>query len=170
MLSIQKTCLQPDDRKGTALLLAILWLFGILLGIACFYLSRAFLVPLMRSTACGSVSIVGLIFTVFLPFLLSAAALWNDLRWLLLGTCFCKAFLFAFVSLGILIGTQSGGWLLRYFLLFGDCTALPVLYWYWLHCACAPAKHRWFPTVLTGSVLAFVVGLDYHIISPFLCV
>ena len=159
--------LHSPVRKGTAYVLAVFWLAGILYGILCFAVARSDLSALMRSTITGSVSIVGLLSAVYLPFLLSAFALLFSLPWMLFCVCFCKAFLFAFVSLGLLLSFPGGGWLFRYFLLFGDCAVLPVLYWYWLHSISVPSVSRWFPTILTSCAGILAVGLDYRVISPY---
>ena len=85
--------------------------------------------------------------------------------------CFLKAFLFSFVSMGVLAYAGSGGWLLRYLFLFSDCVTLPVLFGYWFGFVSAPIKSR---LVLTTCVvllaLAVVTILDYHVIAPIVCV
>ncbi|MDY3224764.1 MAG: hypothetical protein SOW84_02665 [Candidatus Faecousia sp.] len=154
-------------RKGAACILAIFWFCGLLCGIFCFWIARDHLFSLMRSCIFAPVSIVGLLCAAYLPFLLSAFALLVSLLWVVYPICFCKAFLFSFLSLGFLLSFPSGGWLVRYFLLFGDCAVLPVLYWYWLHSLMVPPMSRWLPTLAAGCIVVLASCLDYRIISPY---
>lgn len=164
---INPQVLVSPARKGMTFVLAIFWLMGIFCGVMCFPVASIdVFYSLMRSSVVGSVSIVHLLITAFLPFLLSASALLLDCQGMLLGTCFCKAFLFSFVSLGTLLSFPSGGWLFRYFLMFGDCAMLPLLLWFWLHSIAAPLHSRWIMTGVLGCVFAFAAVLNYRIIAP----
>lgn len=154
-------------RKGMAHVLAISFLLGILCGLAAFAFADAVSVSLMRRVLNAPVSIVGIFCAVLFPFLLSAflAFLYGP-GWVCV-VCFCEAFLYAYVSLGLLMCFQNCGWLLRCFLLFGDCT-MPVLYWFWMRCL---LRHQgisqFFSAVVTGITLLAAAGLEYFCVAPF---
>lgn len=163
-------CTRLDSRNGMPLVFALCWICGLLLGVFpyCFFSPET--ISLMHRTASCSASIVGLLNAALIPFLLSAAFAAFSMPWAIGGICLVKAFLFSFVSLGILVSSDTGGWLLRYFLLFCDCTALPLLYWYWLRSVSMPLGLYWL--IITGAVLValvFVTVLDYRVIAPFVC-
>ena len=162
-------CQQPTIRKGVMLLFACCWISGVACGVFCYSVSSPVVTSLMHRIRLCSASIVGLMNAALIPFLLSALFTAFSMSWMLPGLCFAKAFLSSFVSAGVLVSYGSGGWLVRYFLLFCDCAALPLLYWYWSKSA-TPEKQRWF--LITGSVflaLALVTFLDYRVIAPIVC-
>lgn len=153
-------------RRGT-ILLAICWFSGILFGLYCFWFSGADLIPLMRSTVISPVSIVGFLLSSVLPFLISAFLAFAYLPGLTYGICFCSAFLHAFVSLGLLVSFQAGGWLVRCFLLLGNLS-LPVLYWFWLR---SLSENSWsslcVSTIVVGCILTAEAAVNYRIVIPY---
>ena len=160
-----------NARKGMPLVLATCWISGLLFGAFPYFFFSPETFPLMHRTISCSASIVGLLNAALLPFLLSAFFGAFSMPLAIAGVCFVKAFLFSFVSLGILVSFGSGGWLLRYLFLFSDCVTLPVLFGYWFGFVSAPIKSR---LVLTTCVVFFalvlVTILDYRIIAPVVCV
>ena len=161
-------CTYWDTRREMPLVLACCWICGLLCGVAFFSVSSPETFSVMRRAVLCPVSIVGLINAALIPFLLSAFFALLSMNWMVMGICFVKAFLFAFVSLGMLSGFGSGGWLLRFFLLFGDSTALPLLYWCWMRFVRA-AAHSWIMIVVVCCLLLGAIILDYRVIAPFVC-
>ena len=163
-------CIHLYAHRRLRSVLAMCWICGLLLGVAPYFFFSQEALSLMHRTVSYSASIVGLLNAALLPFLLSAVFAAFSMPWAIGGICLVKAFLFSFVSLGILVSSDTGGWLLRYFLLFCDCTALPLLYWYWLRSVSMPLGLYWL--IITGAVLValvFVTVLDYRVIAPFVC-
>ena len=155
------------SRKRMAHVLAVCFLLGVLCGIAAWGFADAASISLMRRALNAPVSIVGIFCSVLFPFLISAflAFLYGP-GWIYV-ICFCKAFLHAYVSLGLLVCFQNCGWLLRCFLLFGDCT-VPLLYWFWMGCLCRRQGICWYsPAVSVGAILLMVAGLEYFHVVPF---
>lgn len=111
-------------------LLSLCWLLGVLLGFLAALQADSCLAALMCRTATGTVSIVGLLFGCFFPFLIAAVAAYLSEPWLLLIVCLLKAFSFSFCAFGISLAYGSAGWLVRILLLFSDLLLLPVLYFY----------------------------------------
>ena len=161
-------CTYWDTRREMPLVLACCWICGLLCGVAFFSVSSPETFSVMRRAVLCPVSIVGLINAALIPFLLSAFFALLSMNWMVMGICFVKAFLFAFVSLGMLSGFGSGGWLLRFFLLFGDSTALPLLYWCWMRFVRA-AAHSWIMIAVVCCSLLGAIILDYRVIAPFVC-
>ena len=163
--------LHPDQppwlRKGGRLLLAFFWFFGLFCGILFFMAAGDSFFPLMRSVSSSTVSIVDLLCMTALPFLLSIFLISLSGPVVILPICFCKAFLFSFVSLGILQTFGSAGWLLRCFLLFADCTVIPFLYWFWLRHLVDNRPFYSAEAILTLSFVFLIGSVDYRIISPF---
>lgn len=156
-------------RKGMLFILASCWFAGLLCGAACCCASSPDTISLMRRAVSCPVSIVGLLQAALIPFLLSALSAVLSLKWLTYFVCLVKAFLFSFVSVGLLTACGSGGWLLRLFLMFGDCAALPFLYWCW---SCIPRAHTgccFSKLIVTGCVLVVAIILNYRVIAPIVC-
>ena len=159
------------SRKGMFLILAVCWINGIVFGIFCYSSSSAEVTSLMRRALACPVSIVGLLNATLIPFLLSALFTALSMPVILFGLCFWKAFLFSFVSMGVLGYAGSGGWLLQYLFLFSDCVTLPFLFGYWFGCLSTTIKSRpVFATCVVFLLLSLVTILDYHVIAPIVCV
>ena len=170
---MRKSCVCPRIvvRKGMPLFLAASWLCGFVFGVFCYSTSCPEFTSLMRRAFSCSVSIVGLLNAALIPFLLSTLFIATSMPLLLPGLCFVKAFLFSFVSIGVLKSFGSGGWLLRYLFLFSDCVTLPFLFGYWFGCLSTTIKSRpVFATCVVFLLLSLVTILDYHVIAPIVCV
>ena len=170
---MRKSCVCPRIvvRKGMPLFLAASWLCGFVFGVFCYSTSCPEFTSLMRRAFSCSVSIVGLLNAALIPFLLSTLFIATSMPLLLPGLCFVKAFLFSFVSIGVLKSFGSGGWLLRFFLLFSDCVTLPLLLGYWQWSVSAPGKLRWIEiSCVVFFAVVLVTFLDYRVIAPIVCV
>lgn len=166
-------CCFPSGLVAYSRMLLILmfsWLSGLLCGAFCYLKSPPEIVSLMHRAVACSASIVGLLNAALIPFLLSVLFLAFSTPWMVVGICFAKTFLFSFVSLGILMSFGSGGWLLRFFLLFGDCAAMPLLYWYWSRYICTSIGLRWIAVSAAFLlVLLLITSLDYRVFAPLVC-
>lgn len=156
------------DVKRRRCALAVCWFSGLLCGIFVFLRAGAPVTSLMRRMLYGSVSIVSLISICFIPFLFTAFAVFiSELR-LLFPICFCKALLFAFVSIGICAAFGSAGWLLRTLLLFCDGICVLFLYILWVRLL-SGQEFKCFAGTIGFSVVCILAGItDYYVISPFL--
>lgn len=164
-------CSRMVARKGMPLILAVCWITGVVFGAFCYSSSPPEVASLMHRAVFCSASIVGLLNAALIPFLLSALFMALSMPIVLFGLCFVKAFLFSFVSMGILACSGSGGWLLRCLFLFSDCAALPVLFGYWFWFVSAPGKScRFVTTCVVLLVLVLVTILDCRVIAPIVCV
>lgn len=116
----------------------------------------------------GAQSIASLLMITLFPFLISAFAVSFSMAWVLFPVCFCKAFAFSFVSMGVAQAFGYAGWLVRLLLLFSDCAGMPVLYGFWLrHLPGGRPADAW-ETVFLLAAFLLLGSVDYHIVSPFL--
>ena len=166
-MGYQKSLSLLPSSHGSFALLTIIWLSGILCGIASVSaVGSSIVFSLMRSSGFEAVSIVGLLGAAVLPFLLTVLSFCLGFREAVYGICFCKAFVYSFVSLNILMG-YGGGWLFRFFLLFGDFIVQPALVLLWLRVLRRPSSPLGFTFLCIWMVLLAVAVLNYRIISPY---
>ena len=115
------------------MILSFLWCFGFCCG--GFTAARADNLASLMLTCCNSgVSIVGLFFVPFLPFLISAAAIYCSAPLILFLTGFCKSFLLGFCVTAVYLVFSAGGWLICLLLLFTDLLSVPALLRFQLAC------------------------------------
>lgn len=159
-----------NTRKEMSIVLAVCWFSGLLCGIFYFSVCDSRVISLMHRMVFCSASIVGLLSTSFIPFLLTSFFVATSRISAVFCVCFFKAFLFSFISIGCLTTFGSGGWLLRYFLLFCDCVVLPAYFWYCMRYITVPVRTRWIVTTIAFAVvIALITALDYRIIAPLEC-
>ncbi len=154
------------SRNRTTFALVFFWFAGLLSG-CCFaaYSGESFFL-LMRTAATVRVSIVGMFAVSFLPFLLSAYAVYCGRPQLMLPLCYCKALMFSWCAFGIQCAFGTAGWLMR-LLQFSDLLTVPVFCWFCLrHINRSGTFRRDF---ITCTALYLLAGsLDYCVVSPFL--
>lgn len=152
-------------QKISNAFLTFFFLSGLLLGAVLFYLSGSSLFSLMRSGFLSSVSIVSFLSCSFLPFLLSALAVFFSHPWLIILIAFVKAFLFSFVSLLTIFTFQPSGYFIRFILQIGDFISLPVLYFFWQYYLFGRNQIRWFEIVFFLSIGLLIGCFEFHVIS-----
>ena len=155
-------------RRSYMHVLAVLWTAGLLSGIWAWAITGPSVLPLMRSTLLGPVSIVSLLFSTGLPFLFSALAVFVSCQWLVFPIAFCKGICYSYVSMGILSSFSNAGWGLWILIQISDAVTLPLLYRFWQTCL-LPAD-GYFPhrCLVTASILLLAGSDDYYLIQPFL--
>lgn len=156
------------SRKKLAVLLALCWCAGIVLGLYCALTADNFPVSLMRTSVESCASITGLLAVLSLPVLFSAFAVYVSQLWLLVPVSFFKAFSFSFVGTLSFLTPESGGWLLRFLYLFSDCFAVLILCWLWLHCCQCSRRNGLISCAVTGIFLLMIGIADHWYVSPFL--
>jgi len=145
------------------LALLLFWFFGLIAGVFLFLYAGTPTFSLMHRIPCGTVTIVSLLITGSIPFLLTAYAVLLSRPWLIFAICLCKACLFSFVLMGISVAFSSSGWLIRSLLLFSDSIYCSILSFLWLRILSGRKSHCFAVTVccISFSYTAF------YIISPF---
>ena len=156
-------------RRGAAVGLVLLFLFGLLLGVWLSGSASDSLFSPMRAVVSSRVSIIGLLSSLLLPLLFSAFAVYIGRPVLLIPIAFWKAFSFSYLSWGLLQAWNSAGWLIASLLLFSSACSLPVLCWYWLGQIHRP-EFRLLPLCIAAGALILIGILNYCLILPFLAV
>ena len=147
--------------------LACSFFSGLILGVFVSTTARDSLFSLMCTAEFGCVSIVGLLFVIFLPFLFSAFAVYICQSWLLIPIAFIKAFCYGFSYFGIAESFGAAGWLFQSLLMFSDTLLMPVLWWFWMRITSDKRNSLFVSTALTAIVTIVIGSFDYIIVSPF---
>ncbi len=154
------------ENRGTVLL-AFFWFLGLFLGFLLAANSSTSYYSLMRSAACHRVTIVGLTAAAYLPFLLTAYAVYLGKASLVYLCCFAKAVSFACCAGSCLLAFGSGGWLVRLMMQFTDILLVPVFCWFSLRQISGSGMLK--KDFFLCSALYILAGtLDYCLVSPFL--
>ncbi len=154
-------------RKAACSILAFIWLLGLILGMILAFSEKDSFYSLMHGVIYHSVSIVWLICTSILPFLLSTIVVYLSSPALLLFVCFCKAFLLGFTAAAIMLSFGSAGWLIKYFLLFSDFASVPVLYLFWMYTLTRNRLPQASVLLGAGAYFLLVGGIHVCVISPY---
>lgn len=155
-------------RSQNHWILAFFWISGLISGILSAYAAGPSFLLLMRRTVFGSVSIVSLLCASFLPFLLSASAVFFSAEMLIFPIALVKGFLFSFVSMGAVLAFGFSGWFLRILICFADLMSVPLLLWFWLHSVNAEGRRVTSEGIFMAAFLLLIASIDYRVISPFL--
>lgn len=148
-------------------ILPFAWSIGLVSGIAFGHCTES-IASLMRGAMFCDVSIVGLCAVVFLPYLLTAFAVFFSRSAFLLLLAFSKAFFLGACSAAVDCAFGDAGWLIRLLLLFSDWASIPVIYWLWLRCFRVEKESLY--SAFTGVlvILILIGSFDYWFIAPFL--
>ena len=156
------------SRKKLAVLLALSWCVGILLGMYFACSADAVSISQMRTVSNPGVSIVALLSVLLLPYLFTAFAVYLSQLWLLVPLAFLKAISFSYVGTFLFRASGAGGWLLRDLYLFSDCFSALILCWLWIRCCRCSSRGAYLACLAAGSMLVLVALFDHHYISPLL--
>lgn len=160
--------LQPlVQRRMKCILLAFMWLSGLICGSLFAIKHDQSLESLMHAAFSGSVSIVGMLIVVFWPYLFSAFAVFYSVPKLVFLFAFTETFSFGYCIWGVCTVYGEAGWLVRWLLFFTACCSSPMLYWFLQRCICAGKQHIFRDLLICCMVLVVIVSLDYCVISPF---
>ena len=118
-----------SSRRSCKMVLAVIWVLGLICGSFC-AAGADNLSSLMRACCHAGVSIVGLFFVPFLPFLISAVAVYCHAPLIILLTGLCKSFLLGLCICVVHSGFSQGGLLICFLLLFTDILTAPALFWF----------------------------------------
>ena len=154
-------------RSSCKLILTFLWVIGFVCGCLCAACADNF-TSLMRACCTAGVSIVGLFFVPFLPFLISAAAVYCSAPLFVYLTGFCKSILLGFCVCTVYSGFPGGGWLVSLLLLFTDVLTVPMLIWFQCCAVSNPCRGTFKRGILTFAWFAVVSAVDYFWIAPLL--
>lgn len=153
------------DKSYPLLYFSCFWCFGFLLGCVTGLSAEPSFFPLMRWTFSGSMSIVGLLSILCLPYLLTAFAVIYRIPRFLFIVSFLKAFLLGFTCALLKICFGEVHWVFMSLVLFTDFFSLLILMVLWLRAiqGCCLVSQ-----IITGLCLSLGIGVfDFVFISPF---
>lgn len=153
-------------RKYATTFLACFWCSGLICGMVLYFSAGDITVSLMRMAVSGRASIVDLLMSVLLPFLISALAVYIFKPGLLAVLAFFKALLFAFFSMGTVEAFGSAGWLIRLLLMFSDICMTVILYLYWMRYISGQRKFSAIYCGAYGAAALLIGSIDYCFIAP----
>lgn len=133
MISGIEQILAAASRHSCKILLALLWCIGLICG-ASVAACTDNLASLMLACCNAGVSIVGLFIVPFLPFLISAFAVFCSAPLILYLTGLYKSFLLGFCVSAVGLVFFGGSWLVCLLLLFTDLLTVPGLLWFQMRC------------------------------------
>ncbi len=148
--------------------LAICWLTGLLSGVAYGYRTDQSSLLLMRIAAFSRMSIVGLLFVLYIPLIFSLFAIYKKRPHWMIAVSFLKAFLFASCGAMLHVAFGSAGWLVRLMLQFSDICALPFFYWFCIRNITGQNDRTRLDFVICCVANAILGIFDFCVISPFL--
>lgn len=153
-------------QRFSPLLLALSWIFGMILGCISCEQCQEQTVALIRHCVAAVPSLVSAGSVVLLPFLLSTFAVSICEPWLLLIISMFKAFSFSFCAWGVCLAFGQSSWLVLFLFLFSDICLIPALYFYWLRHIREGSSDRWSKSLLLiYAVMVFIA--DYWVVGPF---
>lgn len=155
-------------RRRRRIFLAFCYLAGLVAGVILAAQADSSFSSWMRTAVFQRVSIVSLLSVLFLPFLISAFAVFYGWSFLLYPICFLKSLSFGYCCAGISILFGAAGWLGCWLLLFSQLLAMPILLFYWMRHIDGLQKPLLSEAALLASILYLVGSLDHCLISPFL--
>ena len=161
--------IRKRDRPflSSSTLLVYIWLLGIISGTVIALLCRAGLSLLLVAIYPVIFSLPCKLILSFLPFLLSAFAVYfSRPAWLFL-ICGTKAALFSFRCAILCLYYGQAGWLARWIFLFSEVCSLPLLLFYCLRSFGPNRGWRWFEHIIFFLVLVVLILIDYRIVTPY---
>ncbi len=160
----------PSKRnccKTISVFLAFAYFAGALLGAWVSLQADDSLRSIMRAVVTGPGSFFDLLLVRLLPLLFTAFAVYIGQCWLLVPIAFVRAFLFAFLRVGIQAAFGDAGWLIMWLFAFSSLMSMPLLWFFWI--CCIRQRERFFPVYFPLAALA-MLGLtifDYYLVLPF---
>ena len=144
--------------------LSTCWVAGLIAGSVSFIQNADPILPLMRISSFGDVSIVCFCRLLALPPLLSMLSM--GIPALLYAIAFGRAFLFSYSSMVLLVSYGTAGWLVRLLVGFSGLFSCPILYRLWLRGLCTNRRLS-VSEMLIFIFCFFLIGIiDYSMVAP----
>ena len=159
----------PDPRifrsMTCKLMLCFCWIGGLLFGLfAAVNAGDSFFLTMRGDVS--TMSIPGLLIT-FLPFLLTAFAVFLPHPGYLVPVVLWEAFSYGFCGYGLSAAYHGAAWLIRCLLMFSQIASVTLLMWLWLRKCDSPDSFSPVTLVACGAAVALIGALDFCLVSPF---
>ena len=143
------------------------WIIGIFLGIVLAEASSLDDSRIITYWIYTPSSFANLLFTGFLPFVLSALFIWFRKAYLICIVCLFKAFAVGFVWSICLICFSGAGWVVRPLLLFSQILSIPAYWYFWLLAFRTEDIPNRAAVAVCSLYLLSAILSDYYLIAPF---
>lgn len=154
-------------RKKSVYQISVLVLSWVLGSLSSLLFAKHYCFSLMCPLTVERVSIVGMIVSLTLPFILSYILL-NRCHFLtIIPVLFLKAFGYMFCYYSITYFYGTAGWLVRLFLMFSDTFSVFILLHFCYRFASGKTDNMLRYFQIAFMVLILFCCLDYYVISPF---
>ncbi len=149
------------------ILLALIWILGIILGFYFAFQATVSVSHLMLSVIDSRLSIVGLLFVLIFPLLFVFVVLRLSRPLLVLPVIFTKAFFFSCCVFSVAFASGDAGWLVRWLFIFSDSCSVIVLLWFSFR-NMAENREGLRTDFLISLIISAAIGcIDYFLVSPF---
>lgn len=158
--------LQVFNRKWlfvTSLFLT--WVLGLMTGIA---LCDMRYIPILSSAILQPASTLGILFVIFLPFLMVRLCFLINQQLFIFIVFFLKAVAFGFTGVLITNCYNSASWIVRLLFQFSDYCGIALLFASVFHYLDVFGKGRKNKYSIIFFLAIFAATIDYYLISPFL--
>lgn len=155
-------------REMNLYLLAFFTLCGCSLGVYTSHKSDSISFHLMRMAVTCPVSIVGLVFVILLPFLITAFAIWISKPYLFLPVSFFNSFSFTLILCYTITVFDTAGWLVCLMLLFSNISVQFCLNWIWIRYFNGTSGSSAEDLLVCVFGLLAIVVIDYLFVAPYL--
>ena len=149
-------------------ILALLWIFGVLLGLFHSYICGQQMQPLVRLVLFYNANFLCLLSAAFFPLIISYLIVCLSKPIHLLPLVFLKGFLFAFISFAFYSAFRASASLLYVFFLFGDLLTMPGLWWIWVSSFSDSKLSLLFKLCCAFTFTACVCLFNSFVLAPFL--
>lgn len=146
-------------------LVAAFWLFGLVAGV--WFINLTSFSSLMYSVYYPRISIIGLIFSLAIPFIISYILLRFFNFYFILPIIFSKAFSFICSYGAIMIAYGNAGWLVSGMLLFSDFFVVVLLLFVWYYSATGECCNPRRQATLYVLIPTLIGCYDYFVVSPY---
>lgn len=167
MVKFLNTNLSARRCNAFCILLTFLWVLGLAVGTGVSVWIHDDLYNVISLAVDANISVLNLVFAIFVPFLLSFLCLHLSSTYLFL-LAFIKSFIFSFVYVSYFLTFETSAWLICFLSMFSDLFSLPILWLIWLR----PISESQYSVLRTAflslSAVFLICCVDYSYVAPFL--
>lgn len=156
------------QRKGSIVILAFLWILGLVCGLYIVSAAGDSISSLMGAICYNRVSIVGLAAVLFLPLVITAIAAYFSAPALIYIFCSFKALCVGCCLYGVVLVFGYSAWLIRLLLFFSDSIIAVLILWLWYRYLYLVRDTVWRDLTICAAVAGAIGIIDYFLVSPYL--
>ncbi len=157
-----------SQRKGSILMLALIWVLGLACGLYIVSSAGDFLSSLMSVISAEHASIVGLAVVLFLPLAITAFAAFFSSPAIIYLFCGFKAICLGCCLGGVTLAFGCSAWLIWTLLFFSNSASVALMLWLWYRYFCL-GSYTFRRDLMICIAAAVAVGIiDHFLVSPYL--